>query len=62
MQHKALARAPAGVRKWAPTLIGLCAIPVIIKPIDHGVDALMDATIRPWLHKTAVDDDSSVKR
>ncbi len=32
--------------RFGPTSIGLCAIPFIIEPIDHMVDALMDNTFR----------------
>lgn len=35
--------------KWIPTIIGLSSIPFIIKPIDHGVDSLMDASYRKYL-------------
>ena len=37
---------PKPVVKWAPTALGLCAIPLIIRPIDHGVDFLLDSTTR----------------
>ncbi len=30
-----------------PTLVGLASVPLIIKPIDHATDAVLDATIRP---------------
>lgn len=33
-------------RQFAGTLVGLAAIPVIVAPIDHAVDNLMDATLR----------------
>ncbi|KAG5192971.1 WD40-repeat-containing domain protein [Tribonema minus] len=49
LQHKALARAPLAVRKWAPTAVGLCAIPFIIHPIDNAVDYAMDRTLRASL-------------
>ncbi len=39
MRSTALAR-------YLPTAIGLACIPLIIKPIDAGVDLLMDSTIR----------------
>jgi mitochondrial fission process protein 1 len=46
----ALARTPVGVpvvvSTWAPTAIGLGSIPLIIHPIDQGVDTLMDSTYR----------------
>lgn len=34
------------VLRFAPTALGLFAIPFIIKPIDHIVDSVMDATYR----------------
>mmetsp|Transcript_60319 Transcript_60319/g.165690 ORF Transcript_60319/g.165690 Transcript_60319/m.165690 type:complete len:201 (+) Transcript_60319:207-809(+) len=37
---------PKPVVKWTPTALGLCAIPLIIRPIDHGVDFLLDSTTR----------------
>lgn len=36
-------------RKWAPTCIGLSAIPFIIRPIDAGVDYAMDESYRKYL-------------
>ena len=46
----ALARSPAVVPPtilaWAPTVVGLGSIPMIVHPIDHGVDVFMDATYR----------------
>lgn len=36
-------------RKWGATIIGLCSIPFIIRPIDHGVDILMDKTYRKYV-------------
>jgi mitochondrial fission process protein 1 len=41
-------RLPMQVRTWSPTLIGLATVPLIIHPIDEGVDMLFDATIRKW--------------
>jgi fission process protein 1 len=38
---------PAHMLHWAPTAAGLAAIPFIIRPIDMGVDHLMDALVRP---------------
>jgi len=38
----------AAVALWGPTIVGLCSIPVIITPIDHAVDYLMDHTTRKW--------------
>ena len=34
------------VRRYAPTAIGLAVIPLIIHPIDTGVDFVMDRTFR----------------
>ncbi|EDQ86715.1 uncharacterized protein MONBRDRAFT_28054 [Monosiga brevicollis MX1] len=39
---------PAGA--WIPTIVGLAAIPLIIKPIDTLVDEVMDHAVRPQLH------------
>ncbi|XP_017769197.1 PREDICTED: mitochondrial fission process protein 1 [Nicrophorus vespilloides] len=33
-------------KKWAVTAIGLATIPIIIKPIDHMVDTVLDNTFR----------------
>lgn len=37
------------MKMWAPTCIGLAAIPFIIKPIDFGVDEAMDNTYRKYV-------------
>ena len=37
---------PVVAAKWIPTTLGLGSIPIIIHPIDHGVDYLMDNTLR----------------
>jgi fission process protein 1 len=50
----AVARSPVGlpvaVTTWFPTAAGLGSIPLIIHPIDHFVDELMDNSFRkvPW--------------
>lgn len=36
---------PLGAQLWVTTVIGLSAIPVIIKPIDRLVDHVMDGLI-----------------
>ncbi|KAK4878291.1 hypothetical protein RN001_010797 [Aquatica leii] len=36
------------VRKFAVAGIGIVTIPIIIKPIDHMVDSLMDRTLRKF--------------
>ena len=38
---------PFGLRRWAPTLVGLGAIPLIIHPLDNAVHFLLDLTVRP---------------
>jgi hypothetical protein len=46
------------VQKWTTTLLGLGAIPFIVKPIDAGVELTMDSTLRKYytLHGvTAID-------
>lgn len=32
---------PAAI-KWVPVMIGICTIPFIVEPIDHGTSLLMD--------------------
>ena len=39
---------PAKQRSVVVTGSGLLAIPFIIKPIDHGVDVLMERALRPY--------------
>jgi mitochondrial fission process protein 1 len=39
---------PSYASVWGPTSVGLASIPVIIQPIDHAVDTLMDMTVRTW--------------
>jgi hypothetical protein len=39
---------PSFVSFWAPTMIGLASIPLIIKPIDHIVDFVMDKHFNPF--------------
>lgn len=34
-----------------PTLVGLASVPLIIKPIDHATDVVLDATIRPAIER-----------
>lgn len=38
---------PPRTRAWLPTVTGLSCIPLIVKPIDHCVDGLMEC-LRPW--------------
>lgn len=37
--------------KWVPTVTGLGCIPLIVHPIDHAVDAGMDALVRPYMRE-----------
>jgi fission process protein 1 len=37
---------PVTATTWLPTMVGLGSIPLIIRPIDHFVDMLMDSTYR----------------
>lgn len=37
------------IAKWIPTITGLLSIPLIIHPIDKGVDILMDETYRKYV-------------
>ena len=41
------------VVKWIPTAAGIVAIPLIVDPIDHGVDGAMDLYARPHFPKSA---------
>lgn len=35
--------------KFIPTVVGLASIPLIIHPIDHAIDSLMDNTYRKYV-------------
>ena len=50
---------PTAVAGWAPTIIGLGSIPLIIHPIDDAVDYLLDNTTRKILSETFDFDASS---
>ena len=39
---------PPRFRSFAPTAAGLVAIPLIVRPIDQGVEKFMDAVLRPF--------------
>jgi len=45
--YASVGRAPTSVRTWLPTVAGIACIPFIVKPIDHGVDFVMDRFVRP---------------
>lgn len=55
--NRAVAIAGAALRAvgrqpgWAPTIIGLAAIPLIVKPIDALTDALLDRSLRPAIEE-----------
>jgi len=36
----------AAGKMYIPVAMGLCSIPFIVKPIDHGTDLFMDVTYR----------------
>lgn len=38
---------PPHLRATLPTALGLACIPLIVKPIDHGVDGFMNQCVRP---------------
>jgi mitochondrial fission process protein 1 len=44
-----LAKIKHPAAKWIPTITGLLSIPLIIHPIDKGVDVLMDETYRKYV-------------
>ena len=48
---KMTSRLPAASRSVIVTSSGLLAIPFIIKPIDRGVDVLMEEGVRPYALK-----------
>ena len=48
---KAVKQLPPATRSAVVTGSGLLAIPFIIKPIDRGVDVLMDKGVRPYALK-----------
>jgi mitochondrial fission process protein 1 len=41
------------MRRWIPTGIGLLSIPIIVHPIDHFVDAVLDHTTRTIVWPTS---------
>lgn len=45
----ARASLPVAAAAWGPTGVGLASIPFIIRPIDNGVDYLLDNTTRHWI-------------
>ena len=45
---KKIQKIPPPLKRWAPTALGILAIPLIIHPIDHFVDYIMDRSLRPF--------------
>jgi fission process protein 1 len=39
---------PVIVAKWLPTVTGLGSIPLIVQPIDHTIDYMLDNSTRHW--------------
>jgi mitochondrial fission process protein 1 len=39
---------PIIISIWVPTISGLLSIPLIVHPIDHSVDYVLDKSIRTW--------------
>ncbi|ACI65388.1 predicted protein [Phaeodactylum tricornutum CCAP 1055/1] len=39
---------PVLVSQWLPTAMGLGSIPLIVQPIDNGVDYILDRSTRQW--------------
>ena len=50
MYFRAAPKVPLLTRKWITTAIGLGVIPFIVHPIDSGVHAAMDLTVRKFLN------------
>ncbi|XP_008545223.1 mitochondrial fission process protein 1 [Microplitis demolitor] len=42
------AKSPVMRNPWVSTIVGLISIPLIIRPIDDGVERTMDSTYRQW--------------
>eukprot|EP00545_Synedropsis_sp_CCMP1620_P010317 CAMPEP_0119005980 /NCGR_PEP_ID=MMETSP1176-20130426/2044_1 /TAXON_ID=265551 /ORGANISM="Synedropsis recta cf, Strain CCMP1620" /LENGTH=180 /DNA_ID=CAMNT_0006957851 /DNA_START=23 /DNA_END=565 /DNA_ORIENTATION=+ len=40
---------PTVAAAWLPTGMGLASVPLIIQPIDHAVDYMLDNTVREWI-------------
>ncbi|KAJ0173312.1 hypothetical protein K1T71_011488 [Dendrolimus kikuchii] len=46
---KYASKVPVGGRNWMTVGIGLASIPIIVRPIDAAVTALMNVTYRRWI-------------
>jgi fission process protein 1 len=39
---------PVMVVEWLPTASGLGSVPLIVQPIDHSIDYMLDNSTRLW--------------
>jgi fission process protein 1 len=46
--HRSPLLLPVMVAKWLPTVIGIGSIPLIVQPIDHTIDYMLDNSTRHW--------------
>jgi fission process protein 1 len=49
--HRSPLLLPVMVAKWLPTVIGIGSIPLIVQPIDHTIDYMLDNSTRHWWNK-----------
>jgi fission process protein 1 len=46
--HRSPLLLPVIMAKWLPTVIGIGSIPLIVQPIDHTIDYMLDNSTRHW--------------
>jgi fission process protein 1 len=46
--HRSPLLLPVMVAKWLPTVVGIGSIPLIVQPIDHTIDYMLDNSTRHW--------------
>jgi fission process protein 1 len=46
--HRSPILLPVVVAKWLPTVMGIGSIPLIVQPIDHTIDYMLDNSTRRW--------------
>ena len=51
IQNSMIFKSQSLIHKYGATVIGMCCIPMIIRPIDEAVDILLDSTLRKVLPK-----------
>ena len=51
IQNSSVFKSRPMFRKYGATTVGMCCIPLIIRPIDEGVDILLNSTLRRFLPK-----------